>query len=220
MSETKKGICISVISLVLFNVLICLLEFVDVQEVGLYGLNHTYLKEYNKAVDIISDVLFYIVIAFGVFLVGFTIYKLIKREANYKFYAFFIVLAFVVLTFIIFEFCVTINTRPYPIDGKIESSFPSTHVFITTYIMLASPYMFLKMEGNKGLEKQNKLGFEEIVTIIMLVVILLMTILRLYSGMHWLTDCIGGLILGVFYYGVYYLIISIIKNKKSEKSLE
>ena len=86
--------------------------------------------------------------------------------------------------------------------------------------MLASPYMLLKMEGNKGLEKQNKLGFEEIVTIIMLVVILLMTILRLYSGMHWLTDCIGGLILGVFYYGVYYLIISIIKNKKSEKSLE
>jgi len=226
MSELKKGICIISTTLILFIILIVLLKCVDVKalydcdSIGLAGLNKTYYKEYNKVIEIISDVLFYIVIAFNVFLIVLYAIDLAKTKSiksGYKFYVYFGILALGIVLWLLFDKVICINTRPYAKDGIVEGSFPSTHIFLTTYIMLASPYLFLKMEGNKGLEKANKLGFEEIITIIMLVVVLAMTILRLYSGMHWLTDCFGGLLLGSFLFGVFYLLICIIKNKKSQE---
>lgn len=215
MSETKKGLITSIISLVLFIILLILLKTVDVKEVGLYKLNNTYYHEYNKALDIISDVIFYIVLAFNFFLVGFVIYKMIKKKEkiDYKFLLYVGVLSFVIILWLLFDYVFKINNRPNIIDGKIEASFPSTHVLLTTYIMLSSPYVFLKMEGKKGLENQNKLGFEEIITIIFMVIMLSMLVLRLYSGMHWLTDCVAGLLLGIFLFGLYYLLISVVKNK-------
>ena len=217
MSEMKKGLCITIISFTLFIVLFILLKTVDVKEVGLYGLNHTYYHEYNKVLDIISDVIFYIVLAFNIFLIGFVIYKMVKKKEkiDYKFLVYVLVLSLGIIIWLLFDYVFKINNRPNIIDGKVEASFPSTHVLLTTYIMLSSPYIFLKMDGKKGLENQNKLGFEEIITIIFMAIMLVMVILRLYSGMHWLTDCVAGLLLGIFLFGIYYLIISIIKSKES-----
>lgn len=219
MSELKKGLCITVISFVLFMILIILLKCVDVKEVGLYGLNNTYYHEYNKALDIISDVIFYMVLAFNLFLIGFEIFMMVKekRKISYKFLVYFGVLVIGIVLWLLFDYVIKLNNRPNIIDGKVEASFPSTHVLLTTYIMLASPYIFLKMEGKKGLENQNKLGFEGIITIILIVVLLVMFVLRFWSGMHWLTDCIGGLLLGLFLFGLYYLVISYIKIKKSQE---
>lgn len=217
MKEMKKGLIISIICFISFIILTILLKCVDVDEVGLYGLNKIYRYDYNKTLDIISDILFYIVLAFNIFLVGFVIYKMIKKKEkiDYKFLIYVSILSLGIILWLLFDYVIKINYRPNVIDGKIESSYPSTHIFLTTYIMLSSPYIFLKMEGKKGLENQNKLGFEEILTIIFLVIILAQTVLRLYSGMHWLTDCIGGLLLGGTLFGLYYFIISLIKNKKS-----
>ena len=225
MSETKKGLLITIISFAFFILLIILLltcdvkDIYDAKDVGLAGLNKLYCKEYNKALDIISDILFYLVIAFNLFLIVIASVQMAKAKSikgiDFKIFIYFGILALAIVLWLLFDYVIKINTRPYIIDGKVEGSFPSTHIFLTTYIMLSSPYLFLKMEGKKGLEKQGKLGFEEIITIIFLVIVLVMFILRLYSGMHWLTDCIGGLLLGLFLFGLYYLIIGLIKKKKS-----
>ena len=217
MSETKKGLLIIIINFILFLILFILLKTVDVKEVGLYGLNHLYYHEYNKTLDIISDIIFYIVLAFNLYLIGFVIYKMVKKKEkiDYKFIVYLLVLILGIIIWLLFDYVFKINNRPNIIDGKIEASFPSTHVLLTTYIMLSSPYIFLKMDSKKGLEKQNKLSFEEIITIIFMAIMLIMFVLRLYSGMHWLTDCIGGLLLGIFLFGIYYLIVSIIKSKES-----
>ena len=225
MSELKKGIIITSISFILFMVLIVLLKTVDVKDindakdVGLAGLNKLYCKDYNKVIDIISDVIFYTVIVFNLFLIVIMCMQMIKSKSikgiDYKFYIYFGILAIALGLWLLFDNVIKINTRPFIIDGKIEGSFPSTHVFLTTYIMLASPYLFLNMDGKKGLENNSKLGKEEIITIIFLVIVLIMTILRLYSGMHFLTDCIGGLFLGSFLFGLYYLIVVLIRSKKS-----
>lgn len=226
MSELKKGICITSITLILFIILIILLKCVDVKalydcdSIGLAGLNKTYYKEYNKALDIISDILFYLVLAFNVFLIVLYALDLSKTKSiksGYKFYVYFGILALGIILWLLFDKVICINTRPYAKDGIIEGSFPSTHVFLTTYIMLSSPYLFLKMEKNTSLEKANKLGFEEIITIIFISLVLVMAVLRLYSGMHWLTDCFGGLLLGSFLFGLFYLVICIIKNKKAQE---
>lgn len=226
MSELKKGICITSISLGLFIILIILLKCVDVKtlydcdSIGLAGLNKVYYKEYNKALDILSDVIFYLVIAFNVFLIVLYAINLSKTKslkAGYKFYIYFSILLLGIILWLLFDKVICINTRPNIKDGVVEGSFPSTHVFLTAYIVLSSPYLFLKMEKNKGLEKANKLGFEEIITIIFISIALVMTVLRLYSGMHWLTDCVGGLILGFFLFGLFYLFVCIFKNKKTQE---
>ena len=222
MSELKKSILITTISFVAFIILIILLKTVDVKdiydakEVGLAGFNKTYYKPYNKTIDIISDIIFYLVIAFNVFLIVLAAMKMAKAKSikiDAKFFIYFGLLALAIVLWLVFDKVLEINTRPNIIDGKIEGSFPSTHVFVTTYIMLASPYLFLKMEGNDS----NKLDLEGVITIIFMVIMCAMVLLRLYAGVHWITDCIGGVLLGIFLYGLFYLITNIIKSKKSQE---
>ena len=215
MNETKKGLFIFIICFSLFILLTILVKFVDVDEVGLYGLNKIYKYEYNKTLDLVSDLLFYIVLSLNIFLVGFEIYKIIKKKEkiDYKFLIYILILSVGIILWLLFDYVLKINNRPNIIDGKIEGSFPSTHVFVTTYIMLASPYLFLKMEGNDS----NKLDLEGVITIIFMVIMCAMVLLRLYAGVHWITDCIGGVLLGIFLYGLFYLITNIIKSKKSQE---
>lgn len=213
MSEAKKGLIISIVTLILFNILIILLKFVDVKEVGLYGFNNTYLHEYSKALDIISDVLLYLSFAAFVAVVVYFIYKLIKtKKPDYRLIVYFLVMVVVVLTYLVFEFFVKVNGRPY---DPADSSFPSTHVLLTTYILLPITTLFFKKNREK--EVKEKIDLETIIALIAFIIIGAEFILRFWSGMHWLTDCIAALLLGVFYFGVYYFTISMIKSKKSQE---
>ncbi|MBP5445901.1 MAG: phosphatase PAP2 family protein [Acholeplasmatales bacterium] len=217
MSEKKKGLCISIVSLSLFIIMLILLLFVDKSdEVGLSGFNKLYSHDYNKALDIISDILFYIVILIFVASIIFFIYKLIKvkdvKKVDYRFYIYYLVAFLAVLIWILFDFVIKINNRPNVIDGQVESSFPSTHVFLTTYILLPLTTFFFKKDRERNPEK---IDLDTIITVIAFVVIGAEFVLRFWSGMHWLTDCICGLLLGVFLFGLYYFLISLIKDKKS-----
>ena len=215
MSESKKGLIISIVTLVLFNILIILLKFVDVKEVGLSGFNNTYLHEYNKALDIISDILLYLSIGAFVAVVVYFIYKLIKnkgKNVDYILIVYFLCMVIVVITYLVFEFFVKVNGRPYE---PSESSFPSTHILLTTYILLPITTLFFKKDRDK--ETKEKFDLETGISLIAFIIIGVEVILRFWSGMHWITDCLGGLILGVFYFGVYYFVISLIKDKKSQE---
>ena len=222
MSEKKKGLCITIVSLVLFNILMFLIKFADVKEVepygkiGLYGFNNTYRHDYNKTLDIVSDVLLYLTIGIFVASVCYFIYQVIKfkslKKVDYRLYVYFIIGIFVVITYIVFDFILKINNRPNVIDGELEGSFPSTHVLLATYLLLPLTTFFFK-EGRE--QDTKKIDLDTVVTTIAFVIIGAMFILRLWSGMHWMTDCIGGVLLGVFYFGLYYFITSYIKDKKS-----
>ena len=220
MSETKKGLCISIVSLVLFNILMILLLCVDVKDtpygkIGLYGFNNNYRRELNKTLDVISDVLLYLSIAIFVAAAVYFIYQLIKnkfKSVDYRLLVYFIIAVCVVITYLVFDYGIKLNNRPNLIDGELEGSFPSTHVLLSTYFLLPLTTLFFKEDREVN---TKKIDLDTIVTTIAFIIIGAMFILRLWSGMHWMTDCIGGVLLGVFYFGLYYFITSLIKSKKS-----
>ena len=210
MSETKKGLCITIVSFVLFIILVILLKTVDVKEVGLSGLNNLYLHEYNKALDIVSDVLLYLSFLAFLAVAVYFLYKLIKtKTVDYRFLVYFLVMVVVVILYLVFDHLIKINGRPYEPE---EASFPSTHVLLATYILLPITTFFFRKNRE---EVDQKIDKETVISLIAFIIIGVMVVLRFWSGDHWLTDSIGGLILGVFAFGLFYFLSSLIKDKKS-----
>ena len=98
--------------------------------------------------------------------------------------AFYVVLAAVYLFFEVF----IINYRPVLIDGVLEASYPSS----TTVLMIC-----VMSTGALELKKRIKNNvLKNIVCFGLLILLFLTVIMRFFSGVHWLTDIIGGIIIG------------------------
>ena len=99
---------------------------------------------------------------------------------------------------------IALNYRPFLIDGELEASFPSTHTLLAICIcgssIMVSKY-FIKNE--KILKITNILSW---------IVMILLVVGRTLSGVHWLTDIIGGIIISLFMLTALYTIINIINS--------
>ena len=100
----------------------------------------------------------------------------------------------VLLCYIFFE-NVIINYRPILIDGVLEASYPSSHTVLAITICLSSLLI------SKYYFKENIQKTVDIITWILLIIIV---VGRLLSGVHWLTDIIGGIIISDFLVTAYY----------------
>ena len=110
----------------------------------------------------------------------------------------------IIIIYILFEIYV-INYRPILINGYLEASYPSSHIFITILVMYTSTMVFKKICKNSTINN--------IVKVFCYLVIIVTIIFRFISGVHWLTDIIGGILLSICYiYLYYYLINFIFKN--------
>lgn len=104
----------------------------------------------------------------------------------------------IALCYVFFE-KIIINFRPIVFPGEgLEASFPSTHTMVTVAIFVSAALYFIAF-----LEKRE---IRKTLMIICLVMAAAMPIVRLLSGVHWLTDIVGGVILGITiacFYGAY-----------------
>lgn len=89
----------------------------------------------------------------------------------------------VMAVYILFEF-VIINSRPTLIDGYLEASYPSS---TTMLVMCVMPTAMMQLRTRI---KNN--GLKQCVMILITVFTAFMVIGRLASGVHWITDIIGG----------------------------
>ena len=96
------------------------------------------------------------------------------------------VYALFAVLYVLFE-KLCLNVRPFALDGEIEASYPSTHTLLGVMIMGASA-MYLR-------SAQEKRSFYGLLSIALMVIGALTVLLRLLSGVHWLTDILGGLLL-------------------------
>ena len=138
------------------------------------------------------------VVFFGVGLHQWITRKSIKDvDLNIIFLGVFYVLLLVIYLLFLF---IPINYRPYPVDGgKAELSYPSSTTllaigFLSTGIL--NNYIYIKKKWLAHLVSGVELAY-----------MVFLIVGRLVSGVHWLSDVIGALILGAalffIYFGVY-----------------
>lgn len=92
----------------------------------------------------------------------------------------------VIATYVFFE-TVTVNYRPVLIDGYLEGSYPSSTTMLVMCVMPSTAMQFRDRIKNSILKR--------CVIAAITVFTLFMVVGRLISGVHWITDIIGGALL-------------------------
>ena len=93
----------------------------------------------------------------------------------------------VLIAYVFFE-KVVINYRPIIIEGELEASYPSSHTMLSLCVGLSSLLVSKRYMNIKYLKIFN------ISTIVLMSLVLL---LRTISGVHWISDIIGGILISL-----------------------
>jgi undecaprenyl-diphosphatase len=182
-----------VVAFVLWTVLV---RFVDVRAIGpegssvgfatLNGFVHK-LTGVNWLLYTVTDWLGLVPIAVALLFAILGLVQLIKRKSLWKvdhsilaLGVFYIV---VMATYVFFEM-VVINYRPTLIDGYLEASYPSS---TTMLVMCVMPTAAMQL----NVRIKNTV-IRRCVIIAIITFTTFMVIGRLISGVHWITDIIGG----------------------------
>ena len=215
MVETMKRIGKSLITslcllaaFVLWTVAIC---FVDVRAIGpqgssvgfaaINGFVH-HLTGVNFILYNITDWLglvpIFVCMGFGIL----GLVQWIKRKSICRVdYDILVLGGFYIVTicaYLIFENA-AINYRPVLINGYLEASYPSS---TTMLVMCVMPTALMQL----GSRIRNK-AVRSIIVVIFIALIAFMVIGRLLSGVHWLTDIVGGVLLSTGLVLMYHAII-------------
>ena len=119
--------------------------------------------------------------------------------------------AFYILMLVVYVFFekVIINYRPVILDGELEASYPSSHTMLAICICMSS----LLISKYYVKDKYRKI-FDNITFVLMI----LLVVGRIISGVHWITDIIGGILISLFLVSLYNTFIYENKKKKSIKA--
>ena len=192
----KKYLCISISSLLAFALWTLLLRLVDVKAIGPEGSSvgfsalNGYVHEkigVNMYLYNITDWLGLVPIgvALGFAILG--LIQLIKRKSllrvDRSILALGVFYIIVIAVYLFFEI-VVINYRPVLIEGYLEASYPSSTTMLVTCVMPSAAMQVKERIKNKALRKG--------IIIAIIAFIAFMVVGRLLSGVHWITDIIGG----------------------------
>ena len=195
----RKSFCIGLGLLVVFIIWTVALRFVDVGAIGPQG-SRVGFATLNKMIHNITGVhmsLYTITDWLGLvpicFIMGFGILGLcewVKRKNLFKvdysiltLGGFYIV---VMALYIFFEMFV-VNYRPILINGNLEASYPSSTTMLVMCVMPTAIMQFNERIKNNVLKR--------FMNFIISAFIVFMVIGRLVSGVHWVSDIIGGALL-------------------------
>ncbi len=199
----KRNSLTAAVTGLLFIGLIYMLKNYDVAAIGPAGTSIGFSTVNQKIHEFtgvhmnwyeLTDLLGYLAIGVCA-LFGITgLAQLIKRksfaEVDRGIYALGGLYVVVIAFYVFFEKCI-INYRPIIMPGASapEASFPSSHTMLIVTVM-ASTAMFAS--------KYIKNGLATTVISLLCAVVMIVTVFgRLYCGVHWFTDIIGGILLSV-----------------------
>ena len=124
----------------------------------------------------------------------FGLVQLIRRKSLKKVdKGLFILAGLLVLTFLtyfIFE-KLNLNVRPFKIDGELEASYPSSHTLLTICLSFGVILLNRIAYGDKKPLK--------VLNVFLAFLTAFIVAGRFFSGVHWATDIIGGLLIAISY---------------------
>ena len=109
----------------------------------------------------------------------------------------------VMAIYLMFESMI-INFRPVLINGILEASYPSSTTLLVLCVMPTAIIQLKNRIKNTKLKKCAKL--------LIIAFIVFMVTARLLSGVHWLSDIIGGIFLSTGLVSMYYFLYKIKKD--------
>ena len=199
MKKTQKIHIITSISLLIsFIVWTVLVRSIDVKPigpnastVGFATLNAAFhkLTGTNMTLYVITDWLGLvpIAVAFGFAVLGLV--QWIKRKSILRVDRNILVLGIFYLCtmaiYVLFEY-VVINYRPILINGYLEASYPSSTTMLVTCVI---PTAMIQMK-----ERIKNRVWRRTVILLLASFTLFMVVGRLISGVHWLSDIVGGIL--------------------------
>ncbi len=208
MKRSQKTLYFGAIIFIAFIIWTILVRFVDIQSIGpqesnvgfatlnayFHKLTGVHMSLYNIT-DFLSFIPFGVVFGFALLgLVQWFKRKSLKQVDLDIFVlgGFYIV---VLAIFFLFE-KIVINYRPILIEGVLEASYPSSTTMLAMCVM---PTAIIQL--NKRIKN---ITFRRCIIFVIAVFTAFMVIGRLISGVHWLTDIIGGALLSTALVMIYY----------------
>ena len=225
MTDKSRKLLIAAAALTaLFVLLTVLLKVVDVQavgpqqsKIGFATLNAAFATTigYNSTFYYIATVLgiFCLLIAACFALMGVAQLVATKdiRRVNYRILAVGGLYVLVVLCYIFFEL-VVINYRPVAINDKLAPSYPSSHTLLALTITISAAMIL------KGVLKKRRLA--ELLGWVCVGLGVLTVLCRLLSGVHWLTDIIGGMLLSAALLTWFAFALQLIRDRRRMREWE
>lgn len=206
-TKVKRTIITSIIFIIAFTVWTVLIQTVDIKSVGVnstdigfadlntcfHSLTGVDFMLYNIT-DWLGLVPLFVCFIFGVF----GLIQLIKRKNLFKVDADIIILGvyyvLVILCYLVFEM-IPINYRPVLINGVMEASYPSSTTLLVLSVM---PTLIFQIN-----HRLKSIKLQRIITVITIVFCVFTVVGRLLSGVHWLTDIIGSVLLSASLFYIY-----------------
>ena len=196
--KNKKALVWGASLLAAFVLWTVFVRFVDVQAIGPEGSSvgfatlNCYVHDLtgeNMSLYVITDWLGLVPIGTALGFAVLGLVQWIKRKSLLKVDRSILVLGgfyiVVMAVYVLFE-VVVINYRPTLIDGYLEASYPSS---TTMLVMCVMPTAMMQLRARI----KNK-AFSRCVMVAISAFIAFMAIGRLMSGVHWITDIIGGVL--------------------------
>lgn len=198
-SRVNPSIAPAVVMLVLFAALIACLAFVDRQPIAADG-SLVGLGTVNSAFHQLTGVSWtlysateaggYVAIASMLVFFVIGVVELVRGRGfgGVDKAIYLIAVAYVIMLAAYVGFDkIALNYRPVLVDGALEPSFPSSHAFLAVGTM-GCAITWAKIRLGKG-------AFTAVAVVCTLLA-LFVVVGRLLSGVHWLTDILGGVLLG------------------------
>lgn len=197
----KKNLYIAFFMLVAFILWTVAVKLVDVCRVGPQGssvgfatlnvvvhdITGVHMTLYTVT-DWLSLIPLVLVLGFGIL----GIIQLVKRKSLLKVDRSIIALGvfyIVIMAFFVFFELVVINYRPVRINGYLEASYPSSTTMLVMCVMPTAVMQF-----NERIKSDILKRF---IAVAIGIFTVFMVVMRLFSGVHWFSDIVGGMLLSI-----------------------
>ena len=215
----KRTLVIGIMLIIAFAVWTILILMVDVQQVGLNGTDiglatfncwfHK-LTGTNMPLYIITDWLGIVPLVICMIFATIGLIQLIKRrsllQVDYDIIILGIYYILVMLGYFVFEM-IPINYRPVFINGHMEASYPSSTTLVVLSVMPT-----LIFQCNRRIKNA---WVKIVINIVSIIFSAFMVIGRLLSGVHWITDIIGSIILSAGLFLIYKAVVLLCAKKEN-----